>query len=257
MEALLLPVQVTPTSVTAVHTEPRHVVVLNLVSNSLSVIEADLVMGDSFDLTPLVEYRRAAVEAFVDLVGRFAQYLKDCICDHFLVNCPPRPENKDLDLAVVSIRGGSVYKVCNFSRRRYVKSFPTVGYWLSLVPVLPALRDLLGRACCALLPDRFGDYSTQDHDGAKDRVNATQVLSFLEIGPARGSDDPAEEPRLGVLPELPEGGELRRLGRPGGDGPEDPGARPTGRSRHRFRVQEGQSRRNCLQQPAPQSDDPP
>ncbi len=181
LEALLLPVQVAPTSVTALPTEPRHAVVLNLVSNSLSVIDVDLVMADSFDLAPLIAYRRAAVEAFVDLVAGFAQYLKDCICDHLLVKCPPRVENKDLDLAAVSIRGGSVYKVCNFSRRRYVKSFPTVGYWLSLVPVLPALREVLGRACCALLPEQFGGYSTQGHDNAEDRVNATQALSFLEM----------------------------------------------------------------------------
>ena len=181
VKTLLLPVQVAPTSVTARPTEPRHVVVLNLVSNSLSAIDVELVMGESFDLAPLVAYRRAAVEAFVDLVAGFAQYLKDCICDHLLVKCPPRVENKDLDLAAVSVRGGSVYQVCNFSRRRYVKSFPTVGYWLSLVPVLPALRELLGRACCALLPEQFGGYSTQGHDNAGDRVNTTQVLSFLEI----------------------------------------------------------------------------
>lgn len=181
VETLLLPVQVAPTSITARPSEPRHVVVLNLVSNSLSAIDVELVMGESFDLAPLVAYRRAAVEAFVDLVAGFAQYLKDCICDRLLITCPPRVENKDLDLAAVSIRGGSVYKVCNFSRRRYVKSFPTVGYWLSLVPVLPALREVLGRACCAVLPELFGGYSTKGHDDAGDRVNPTQVLAFLEI----------------------------------------------------------------------------
>ncbi len=181
VETLLLPVQVAPTSITARPTEPRHVVVLNLVSNSLSAIDVELVMGKFFDLGPLVAYRRAAVEAFVDLVAGFAQYLKDCICDHMLISCPSPDKNKDLDLAAVSIRGGSVYKVCNFSRRRYVKSFPTVGYWLSLVPVLPALREVLARACCAVLPEQFGDYSTKGHDDAGDRVNTTQVLAFLEI----------------------------------------------------------------------------
>ena len=212
---------------------------LNLVSNSLSAIDIELVMGDSFDLAPLVEYRRAAVEAFVDLVGGFAQYLKDCICDHFLVRCPPRLQNKDLDLAAVSIRGGSVYKVCNFSRRRYVKSFPTVGYWLSLVPVLPALRELLGQACCALLPDITANYSTRRHDNADDRVNNAQVLGFLEVAQR---EDPMSQLRnldWGAFPGFLKGansgdwGEQHQPARrppPNRRTPRRPTGRPPGRS---------------------------
>jgi hypothetical protein len=186
VDGLRIPVQVAPTSVAADPLEPRHVVALNLWSNSLTVVDAKLVMGDSFDLEPLVAYRRDAVEAFADLVGGFAQYLKDCVCDHLLVRCPTPPDDKDLELAAVSIRGGSVHKVCNFSRRRYVKSFPTIGYWLSLVPVLPALREVLGRVCCAVLPEYFGSYSTAGHDEARDRVDAGQVLRLLEM--AQGED---------------------------------------------------------------------
>lgn len=181
---LQVPVQVTPTSATAVATEPRHVVVLNMVSNALTAVDAGIVRGDEFDVGSLLTYRHEAVEAFADLVGGLMQYLKDCLCDHLLVRCPPELEDKDLDLAVVSIRGGSVYKTCNFSRRHYVKSFPTVGYWLSLVPVLPALRELVAKACCAALPEVFGKYSTTGHDEADDRVDAQQVLRFLEIAQA-------------------------------------------------------------------------
>lgn len=186
VDELAIPVQVAPMSSTALALKARQAVVLNMVSNSLTAIDVDILMRDSFDLSPLVRYRRAAVEAFADLVGGLAQYLKDCICDHFLVRCPPEQANKDLDLAAVSIRGGSVYKVCNLSRRRYVKSFPTVGYWLSMVPVLPMLRELIGRACCAILPEYFGKYSTAGHADADDRVDATRVLRFLEI--AQGED---------------------------------------------------------------------
>jgi len=138
-------------------------------------------MGDEFDLEPLLAYRHAAVEAFADLVGGLAQYLKDCVCDHLLVRCPPRQENLDLDLAAVSIRGGSVYKVCNFSRRRYVKSFPTVGYWLSLVPLLPMLRELLGEFCCWVLTENVGRYSTAARADTEDRVDAAQMLRFMQI----------------------------------------------------------------------------
>jgi hypothetical protein len=186
VDQLLLPLQVAPVSITAVSVRPRRVVVLNLVSNSLTVVDREVVMGEALDLSPLTAYRRAAVEAFVDLAGGLAQYLKDCICDHLLVRCPPPPDQSDLDLAVVSLRGGSVHAVCNFSRRRYVKSFPTVGYWLSLVPVLPALGQAVARACCELLPELFGRYSTPNDEDARDRFDAMRLLQLLET--AQGED---------------------------------------------------------------------
>jgi hypothetical protein len=80
----------------------------------------------------------------------------------------------------VSIRGGSVYKVCNFSRRRYVKSFPTVGYWLSLVPLLPMLRELLGEFCCGCSRRTSAGTRGRTRD-TEDRVDAAQMLRFMQI----------------------------------------------------------------------------
>ncbi len=181
VQGLTIPVQVAPMSSTALPVMAGQAVVLNQVSNSLTVIDRGVILGEAFDVAALVQYRRAAVEAFADLVGGLAQYLKDCLCDHLLVDCPPRREDKDLDLAAVSIRGGSVYRVCNFARRRYVTSFPTVGYWLSIVPLLPALREAVTRACCAVLPEVFRTFATAGHDEADDRVGAFHVLRFLEL----------------------------------------------------------------------------
>ncbi|TDW22089.1 DUF6519 domain-containing protein [Kribbella kalugense] len=189
VDGLRIPVQVTPTSMTIEPTPlklgpfilpPRRLTVLNLVSNSLTVIDTSIIGGTTFDLGPLTAYRRKAVEAFGDLVGGFTQYVKDCAFDHFLVRPPKAPPTKDLDLAAVSIRGGSVYRVCNFARRRYVKSFPTVGYWMSLVPLLPFLREQLVKFACTVLTDRFAAYSTEDHDNSTDRVPASTLLGFLE-----------------------------------------------------------------------------
>ena len=162
-------------------------------------------MGDSFDLEPLCSTGARPSRRSPTSSAGSPQYLKDCICDHLLVDCPPRLEEKDLDLAAVSIRGGSVYKVCNFSRRRYVKSFPTVGYWLSLVPVLPAFREAIGRFCCAVFPEVFGRYSSSGHDEANDRMGATTMLRFIEV--AQG-EDPMTRLRnldLGFLPSFLEG----------------------------------------------------
>ncbi|MEP6666071.1 MAG: hypothetical protein ABJA81_06455, partial [Nocardioidaceae bacterium] len=83
-------------------------------------------------------------------------------------------------------------KVCNFSRRRYVKSFPTVGYWLSLVPVIPALREVVTKVCCAALQDSFGPYKTADPDEADDRVSAQAILQLLNIAQA---EDPIAQLR--------------------------------------------------------------
>jgi hypothetical protein len=123
-----------------------------------------------------------------------------------------------------------VYKVCNFSRRHYVKSFPTVGYWLSLVPVLPAFREVVGRFCCALLPELFGRYSTSGHDEASDRMNATTVLRFVEIAQA---EDPMTRLRnldLGFLPSFLKGANEGDWGESAqaGAGEPSPGTGPTG-----------------------------
>jgi len=194
IDALRLPLQVGPASVSFASSKPRNIVVLNRVSNSLSLIDLEVFLGESFDLAPLTAYRRTAVEAFADLLGGFLQYLKDCICDHLLVSCPECPEDKDLDLAAVSIRGNSVYKVCNWSRRKYVKSFPTVGYWLSMVPVLPFLRDQLGRVCGTILTESFGRYDTAGHDNAGRSMQTQAILRLLEIAQ---EEDPLTRLRTG------------------------------------------------------------
>ena len=92
LEQLRLPVQVGPVSATAIR-EPRHAVVLNSFSNSLSVFDVRARDGRRARPRAPAAYRNAAVEAFADLVGGLAQYLKDCVCDHLLVRCPPRLEN--------------------------------------------------------------------------------------------------------------------------------------------------------------------
>ena len=166
----LLPLQVGPIAIAAVP-DGQRALVLNHLSNTLVTVDARALRPD-FDTAPLLEaladYRAAAVEAFVDLLGGFLQYLKDCLCDKFLVRCPDEDADGTLSLACVSIRDRQIYRVCNFSRRRYVKSFPTVEYWLSVVPVLPLLRRAFDEFCAQILPSVFGRYTVPrdvDHSG--------------------------------------------------------------------------------------------
>ena len=79
----------------------------------------------------------------------------------------------------MSIRGGSVYKVCNFSRRRYVKCFPTVGYWLSAIPLLPFAKEWLAKIACSVLPEFMSRLSVNDSSDSADRFSAQQIQQLL------------------------------------------------------------------------------
>jgi hypothetical protein len=174
----------------------RRVYVLNSASNTVSTVSASLFRPDfRFPVDRLAAYRKAAVEAFADLLGGFLQYLKDCLCDHFLVNCPTCSEDDKLYLACISIRDGQVYNVCNFSKRRYVKSFPTVDYWLSLVPVIPLLGHWLERFCCSILPDLFRRYTVPEFDAGQ----SLNPQPNLRVRTARDSVTSVQQANLPTL----------------------------------------------------------
>src|SRR5262249_30965935 len=111
-----VPTQVGPAAIAA--TAAGRVVVLNQVSNTLTVIPPDLVRADFvFPSQALVDYRARMLNAFADLVAGFLQYLKDCLCDHFLVRCPPPDAQHPLRLGCASIRSKQGDKICNFTGR--------------------------------------------------------------------------------------------------------------------------------------------
>jgi Family of unknown function (DUF6519) len=174
-----LPLQVGPISI-ATDPKAKRVHVLNYVSNTLSAINRDLLRPEvRFDFAALEAYRKGMLEAYADLLGGFLQYLKDCLFDHFLVRRHEPTGAETLYLACVSIRDGEVYRVCNFSRRRYVKSFPTVGYWLSVIPLAPLFKRWFSQIACAVLPEWFSGLSVQDDSDAEDRVSVEQLQQLL------------------------------------------------------------------------------
>lgn len=153
------PVQIAPGSITT-SPDRKQVYVSNYGSNTVSSIPAELFdPKKDFPLQPLVDYRAAVINAFADLLGGLLQYLKDCFCDHLLVNCPTCDDKTDkLYLASITIKNGKVFKVCNFSMRKYVHSFPTVEYWLSIVPIIPAIKMAFEKFCCSVLPGLFRQF---------------------------------------------------------------------------------------------------
>lgn len=174
------PVQISPMSI-VMAPDPRdfeggRVYVLNSISNTITSVPASrFTPGKQIPLTPLVDYRAAVLEAFVKLFGGLLQYLKDCLCDHLLVNCPECNEDDKLYLACVEIKGGSIYKICNFSKRKYVKSFPTVEYWLSAVPVLPLVGKAVEAFCCAVLPEWFGGYKASKTSQSPNKITSAML----------------------------------------------------------------------------------
>jgi hypothetical protein len=157
----LLPVQVGPASIAA---DPVRGIayVLNDVSNTITVAPAEVLdPGFRFPYDELAEYRADVLEALVDLTAGFLQYLKDCFCHHLLVDCPEPTGDEKIYLACVSVRGNEVYKVCNFAKRRYVKSWPTMAYWISAIPIAPFIDRMVEAFCCAALPDTFGRFQAQ------------------------------------------------------------------------------------------------
>jgi hypothetical protein len=146
------PLQISPVAL-AGDARSGQVYALNFLSNTISAIPAGEIKTDAAFLKDLETYRDSVLTAFMRLLGGLSQYLKDCLCHHLLVNCPDCAKEDRIYLGVAEVRGKEIHNVCNFSGRRYVKSFPTVDYWMSILPVLPLLKWSVERFCCAVLPD--------------------------------------------------------------------------------------------------------
>ncbi len=149
-----VPLQIVPMDV-ATASDDRTVVALNMFSSTLSIIDTDAVLAGmplpTYTNEPpitLSQYRDAIFDAFSDLLQHLLFYLKDKFCDQFLIKCPACGEDERVILGGIEIRNRSVYKICNFTKRRYVKSFNTYGYWFSTVPILPLAKRLFAKFCC-------------------------------------------------------------------------------------------------------------
>ncbi len=149
-----VPLQIMPLDL-ATAADGTTVVAANFASSTLNLIDTDFVLAGapppSYTIDPpssLRQYREDILVAFGDLLGHLLFYLKDRFCDQFLIECPTCGRDERVILGAVQIKGRKVYKICNFTKRHYVKSFDTYGYWLSTVPVIPLAKRLFARFCC-------------------------------------------------------------------------------------------------------------
>jgi hypothetical protein len=146
-----IPVQVQPVDI-LVGPEGQ-VYVLNFLSTTVTAIPPNELVSSDERLAALATYRYQILLAFYALFGGLLQYLKDCLCHHLLVKCPECDGTEKIYLACVEIRDNAIYNICNFGKRKYVKSFPAVEYWLSLIPIVPLIKQAVAAACCSVLPN--------------------------------------------------------------------------------------------------------
>ncbi|MEO6672201.1 MAG: DUF6519 domain-containing protein [Ginsengibacter sp.] len=157
-----IPVQTYPMSIVVSPANGR-AYVLNLLVNTITDIDMAKVFNagkpPNFTYEPpekLRIYRKEVIKAYKRLFTHLLQSLKDCFCDKFLVDCPVCNENNKVYLGCVEIRDRKVYHICNFTKRQYVKTFPTVEYWLSTVPVLPMFKKAFTTFCCSVIDKGSG-----------------------------------------------------------------------------------------------------
>lgn len=155
---LHIPVQVFPMAIAAEPFKEEIVYVLNTVVNTITAVQVRKVFSSSppkymLDKEIVARYRDEVYEAYKGLFTRLLQYLKDCFCDKFLIDCPQCTEKDKVYLGTIEIHDSEIYHICNFSKRKYVKTFRTVGYWFSVVPVGNLLKKAFTVFCCTVIDD--------------------------------------------------------------------------------------------------------
>ncbi|HEX9511210.1 MAG TPA: DUF6519 domain-containing protein [Puia sp.] len=159
-----IPVQLFPMGI-VFGSEDKIGYVLNTTCNTITAIEFSVLLK-SFSSSPfsgkqpnftveppavLATYHAGVLNAYKELFGHLLQYLKDSFCGQYLIDCPACGPNEKIYLGCVEIRNGMVYHICNFTKRKYVKTFRTVDYWMSTVPILPMISTAFKRFCCTVL----------------------------------------------------------------------------------------------------------
>jgi hypothetical protein len=67
-----------------------------------------------------------------------------------------------------------------------VKSFPTLGYWFSVIPIIPILGRLFEQAACIVLPDLFRKYKSPPEREGKSYAKTSDLYTALNF--LAGSD---------------------------------------------------------------------
>lgn len=170
-ESFRIPVQLFPIDI-AINNQNTNGYVLNMLANTLTAMDMrqvfSMVSPPDYTFEPPISdldtYRDQAIEAYQDVLSHLIQYMKDCFCDQFLVDCPDCDDDDKVYLGCVDIKNGRVHHICNFSKRKYVKSFKMVEYWMSVIPVMPLVREAFAQFCCMVIEPYNKKEATSDNN---------------------------------------------------------------------------------------------
>jgi len=176
------PVELHPTALAFAETSPstNALYVLNSTANTISEMPATMTAFNQY--AALEKYRVDALNAFIDLAGVVLENLKDCFCGLLLPTCPScdrsAPEGTGVGLACITIQNGVVTQICNLEKRKIVKSFSTVGYWLSLIPVIPLVKVVIEKFCCLSLPAIFSKRAVTEPSPGHEQAASGYLANF-------------------------------------------------------------------------------
>jgi hypothetical protein len=100
----------------------------------------------SANQTP-ANYRQTVLVQLAPILG---EYIRSCLCSALLPPCPDPAANNCVPLATITIRKRDckIMRVCNWSVRKFVTTFPNLQYWLSFLPFVRNLRQAIAIVCC-------------------------------------------------------------------------------------------------------------
>ena len=93
------------------------------------------------------QYMKAVLEQLAP-IG--AEYIRSCLCSALLPPCPDPVASNCVPLATITIRKRDckIMRVCNWSARKFVTTFPNLQYWFSFLPFMRLLREAIETVCC-------------------------------------------------------------------------------------------------------------
>jgi hypothetical protein len=97
------------------------------------------------------QYGTAVVVQMAPIVS---EYIRSCLCSALLPPSPDPAASNCVPLATITIRKRDckIMRVCNWSVRKFVTTFPNLQYWLSFLPFVRSLRQLIEDGCCPPFP---------------------------------------------------------------------------------------------------------
>jgi hypothetical protein len=128
-----------------------------------------------------------------------AEYFQYCLCSSFLPPCPEVVCEPRVPLATITVRKDAngicrIVRVCNLGKRRFLITFPILGYWFSWIvaPLRKRIRRLFELICCQPFPRQFGTTVNNPTFGPGDSDSAATVNVVSSRDPVQPSSKPTQ-----------------------------------------------------------------